>query len=74
MKITPLDIRRALRLLHEMLVQRPDTGWPEDPVTPVREPVHRRPGGRGTAVAVAEPDPPLDTDLVASSVRGGVRR
>jgi hypothetical protein len=30
---------------------------PADPFIPVREPKRRSPGDRGTAVAVAEPDP-----------------
>ena len=34
--------------------QRP--GPPEDPFAGVREPKHRRPGGRSSAVAVREPE------------------
>jgi hypothetical protein len=45
-------IRRALMALGQ---------WepPADPLIPVRQPRHRSPGDRGSAVAVAEPDPPV---------------
>jgi hypothetical protein len=35
---------------------------PEDPYAEVREPRRRGPGGKSTAVAVAEPEEPLVTD------------
>jgi hypothetical protein len=49
-------IRRMLSSLQTLLASR-DWEPPSDPVTPVREPVPRHPGGRSSAVAVAEPKP-----------------
>jgi hypothetical protein len=39
---------------------------PGDPSASVREPRHRKPDGRSSAVAVAEPDPPTVVSAVAS--------
>jgi hypothetical protein len=55
-------MRRALMALGD---------WepPPDPFIPVREPRRRSPDDRGTAVAVAEPDPPVFVAAVGDSVR-----
>jgi hypothetical protein len=41
--------------------------WPEDPYADVREPRRRGPGGKSTAVAVAEPE--ADTDELLQKLK-----
>jgi hypothetical protein len=48
-------IRRMVAKFRERLSGAPPPG--DDPLSAVREPRHKRPGGRGSAVAVAEPEP-----------------
>jgi len=49
-------------------VREPFSGrrWPYGPDSAVREPRRRRPGGRGSAVAVLEPDPPESIRAIGS--------
>jgi hypothetical protein len=61
MESEPMFLR--LKQLAARLVGRwpqlPPSSWdapPEDPYAGVREPKHRRPGGRSSAVAVREPE------------------
>jgi hypothetical protein len=60
MKDAPMFLRLkelAARLLGRMPPLPPQwPGPPEDPYAGVREPKHRRPGGRTSAVAVREPE------------------
>lgn len=53
-------INSGRRVLAALLQQRGPADPPADPYAAVREPHHRGPGGRGSAVAVAEPEPRQD--------------
>jgi hypothetical protein len=46
------------RLVAALLNRRRPFGPLEDPYAGVREPRPRKPGGRSSAIALAEPDPP----------------
>ena len=56
-------LRLVRQIVARMLGRRPPvgrpptSGSPRDPYAGVREPRRRPPGGRGSAVAVAEPEP-----------------
>ena len=55
------------RLAARVLTRMPPLDLPGDPDTAVREPRRRNPSGRGSAVAVEEPDPPVTVRAVSSS-------
>ena len=55
------------RLAARVLTRMPPLDLPGDPDTAVREPRRRNPAGRGSAVAVEEPDPPVTVRAVSSS-------
>ena len=42
----------------------PPSGPPSDPFAGVREPYRRKPGGRSSAVALMEPEPPQSVSAV----------
>lgn len=58
-----------LKALARRLMARPSSEWPpflpDGPSEGVREPRPRQPGGRGPAVAVAEPDDDRDPFVTA---------
>lgn len=54
MRFLRTTILRVLAAMSGM--RRPDAGGAGDPLTGVREPVRRRPGGRSPAIALREPD------------------
>lgn len=53
----------AARLRHRLESWGPP---PDEPYSPVREPRSRTPGGRSSAVAVAEPDAPIRVRAVST--------
>ena len=61
-------INSGRRVLAAMLKQRGPSDPPGDPYAAVREPHRRNPGGRSSAVALAEPEPRNDV-LAVGTVR-----
>jgi hypothetical protein len=59
-------LRMVARLLRR---QPPASGPAEDPYAGVRVPNDRSPSGRGTAVAVIEPEPPSSVEALGRSLR-----
>lgn len=57
------------RILARLLNTQPPFDPPLDPYAAVREPRRRSPGGRGSAVAVAEPEPPTSVHAVSQGAR-----
>ena len=57
-------IKSGRRVLAALLQQRGPVDPPADPYAAVREPHHRGPGGRSSAVAVAEPEPGQDVAAI----------
>ena len=53
------------RIFAQLLNSQPPLDPPLDPYAAVREPRRRSPGGRGSAVAVAEPGPSTSVDAVS---------
>ena len=64
-----------LRRLAARLLFRPGSpdGPPQDPYAAVREPRRRNPGGRSSAIALAEPEPPSVVRAIGSDAARGKR-